>query len=182
MLLPIGPEELKDALNAKLDAAMLSLRELQQAEQPEYNRYTEPQKYVVDFLYAARGAFWIVKTFGDDKLQPAPCGRWLEAWEHTLRPEQLDLWRAIGTEPVSPEHGEVERLISTWIPITQGQVPEDFTHYAELGIPRPPGPTKRAVRFRLYPDKPASEVCAEYLKLVQKFVADFLRQHAQLVP
>ena len=61
-------------------------------------------------------------------------------------------------------------------------MPEDLTHYAELGIPRAPGPTKSAVRFRAYPDKPASEVCAEYLKLLQKFVADFLRQHAHLVP
>jgi hypothetical protein len=182
MLLPIGPERLKDAVNARLDAAMLSLHELQQAEQPECNRYTEPQKYVIDFLYAARGVLSVVRTFGEDKLQAAPFRRWLEAWEHTLKPEQLGLWRAVGTEPQSQEHGEEELLISTWIPITRGLVPEDFTDYAALGIPRPPGPTKSAVRFRAYPDEPASELCAEYWKLLQKFVSDFLRQHAHLVP
>ena len=182
MLLPIGPEKLKDAIDAKLDAARLSLHELQQAEQPECNRYTEPHRYVVEFLQAAGGAFSILKAFGEDRLQPAPFGRWLEAWGHTLTPEQLDLWRAIGTEPVSQEHGEEELLISTWIPITRGPMPEDFTNYTELGIPRAPAPTKGAVRFRAYPDKPASEVCAEFLKLMQKVVADFLHQHAHLVP
>lgn len=182
MLLPTAPEKLKDAVAARLDAAMLSLSELQQAEQPECNRYTEPHRYVVEFLHAARGAFSIVKTFGEEKLQPAPFRRWLEAWGHTLTPEQLRLWRAIGTAPESQEYSEGELLIPTWIPITRGPMPEDFTHYTELGIPRPPGPTKSAVRFRFDPEKPASEVCAEYLKLVQKCLADFLRQHANLLP
>jgi hypothetical protein len=180
MLLPSGPEKLKDVVSVKLDAAMLSLHELQQAEQPECNRYTEPQKYVDDFLYAARGVFSVIETFGEEKLQAAPFRRWVEAWEHTLKPEQLELWKAIGTEPAPQGYGDEERLVSTWLPITRGQVPEDFTNYAELGIPRAPGPTKSAVRFRAYPDKPASEVCAEYLKLVQRFVADFLRQHVRL--
>ena len=178
----VRPESLKEAVNAQVEAATLSLRELQQAEQPEGNRYTEPQKYIVDFLHAARGVLAILKTFGENQLQPAPFKRWLEAWEHTLKPEQLALWRAIGTEPVSPEHAEEALLMPTWIPITRGQMPEDFTDYAELGIPRATGPTKSAVRFRAYPDKPASEVCDAYFTLVRRLVADFLRQHAHLVP
>jgi hypothetical protein len=178
----VRPEQLEEAVDAVVDTAMLSLRALQQAEQPEGNRYTEPQKYVADFLRAGHEVFSIVKTFGESHLQPAPFNRWLEAWEHTLRPEQLHLWRAIRTEPVSQEPAERGLLLSTWIPITRGQIPEDFTNYAELGIPRALGPTKGAVRFRAYPDKPASEVGAEYLTLLQKLVADFLRQHAHLVP
>jgi hypothetical protein len=178
----VRPEQLEEAVKAEVDAAMLSLRELQQAEQPECNQYTEPQKYLADFLRAARGVFSVVKTFGENNLQPAPFKRWVEAWQHTLKPEQLGLWKAIGTESVAEEPAEEGPLLSTWIPITRGRLPEDFTNYAELGIARPSGPTKRAVRFRAYPDKPASEVCAEYLTLMQKLVADFLRQHAQLVP
>jgi hypothetical protein len=35
------------------------------------------------------------------------------------------------------------------------------------------------VRFVAYPDTPVSEVCAQYLELCKRFVADFLAEHGK---
>jgi hypothetical protein len=40
---------------------------------------------------------------------------------------------------------------------------------------------KGGVRVQAYPDKPASEVCFVYWKLCNRFVQDFLRDHATLI-
>jgi len=61
-------------------------------------------------------------------------------------------------------------------------MPEDFTNYAALGIPRPPGPSKAGVRFKAYPNSPASEVCRQYLELCQRFWQDFQAEHPHLLP
>jgi hypothetical protein len=57
---------------------------------------------------------------------------------------------------------------------------QDFTNYALLGIPRGPGPSKGGVRFKAYPDKPASQVCREYVELVKRFWEDFTLDHGHL--
>ena len=41
---------------------------------------------------------------------------------------------------------------------------------------------KGGVRFEAYPNRPVSEVCADYLALSQRLVADFLHDHAHLIP
>jgi hypothetical protein len=85
------------------------------------------------------------------------------------------------SERVAQEHGEGAGLTQIMIPITRGQMPQDFTNYALLRIPRPPGPSKGGFRFTAYPDRPASEICRDYLALCRRFADDFERDHSHLL-
>lgn len=71
------------------------------------------------------------------------------------------------------------------VPITQGDhTPWDYNvallNLAATGYK--PSAWKGGVRFKAYPNRAASEVCAEYKQLAQRFVDDFLRDHAHLIP
>jgi hypothetical protein len=67
----VRPQKLREALNAKLAAAVQCVFELQQAELPEFNRYQEPQQSIVDFLHAAHGVYPVVTTFAESHTQRA---------------------------------------------------------------------------------------------------------------
>ena len=59
--------------------------------------------------------------------------------------------------------------------------PSIIVHQGIPGVERPRS-TKGGVRFAAYPNRPASAVMAEWLALAQRFVADFVRDHAHLLP
>lgn len=174
-------QALRDAVNEKLSAAQQYVFELQQAELPEFNRYQNPKQSLVNFLHAAHGVVPVIKTFADARLQhPKDFEDWRSRWEATLTDDERRLWLRLLDERVAQEHGEGAGLKGIWIPITRGQMPQDFTNYALLGIPRPPPPSKGGVEFRAYTGRAASDVCRQYLELCQRFWCDFEPAHPHL--
>jgi hypothetical protein len=185
IMVTVTPGRLKEALNAKLGDAAHALAELREADKPERNRYWNERSIVVDFLYAARGVFPVVKTFGEDNLQPAGFRQWCDAWEGALGRTELGLWRKMNDERISQEHGEGAELMPVMIPIAQVDVLPQDCNVALLGLAARgyrPATSKGGVRFTAYPNRAVSEVCAEYKDLAQRFVDDFVRGHANLIP
>ena len=177
----VRPEKLREALNAKLSDVPQLIFELQQAEKPEFNRYTQPEKYATDILHAARGVFPVAKSFAD--AQPSvDFDAWYEAWRRGLTEVERSSWRQLRDDRVAHEHGEGAPLIQHMVEVTRGDGYTNFSNYAALGI-RPPerGPSKGCVRYAAYPDQPASAVARDYLALAQRFVDDFLREHEHLL-
>jgi hypothetical protein len=166
MAVTVRPEKLREALGAKLATAVQALYELREADKPMMNRIWEPQNVVVEFLHAAHGVYPIVKTFGEENLQPAGFRQWVDGWKSGLSATNRHLWQQMNTERVAQEHGEGADLIPHQIEISQ----IDNRSF------------KGGVRFAAYPDRPVSEVCAEYFDLCQRFGDDFRRDHAHLIP
>lgn len=175
-------QALREAVNEKLGAATWRIFELQQAELPEQNKYQNPKQSVVDFLHAAHGVVPVIKTFAVERLQhEKDFEDWRSRWEATLTDGERGLWLRMLDERVAQEHGEGAGLEGISIPITYGGGYQDFTNYAALGIERPPGPSKGGVQFRAYTGRPASDVCRQYLELVQRFWRDFQADHGWLM-
>jgi hypothetical protein len=177
----VRPEKLREALNAKLGTAGISVHELQQAEAPELNRHWDPRAIVITFLHAARGVYPTAETFG--KSQPGVSFEaWYQGWLSGLGTAEQALWRLLRDERVAQEHGDGAGLTSVFIPIMRGVgMLEIRNNSSPLGIPPAQG-SKGGVRFAAHPSRPASEVCEEILQLCKRFVADFTRDHAHLIP
>jgi len=178
----VRPAMLRDTLNSKLGDATLALLEIREAEQPVWNRHTEPGRSVNTFVHAARGVVPVARTFGQATMQPKCFEKWRKDWEARLTQPERDLWLRMITERESLEHGEGVELIDVPIPILRGDQLQISHNHALLGTPPVPGPFKGGVRFKEYPNKVASEVCAEHLGLARRFVDDFLHDHASLIP
>jgi hypothetical protein len=178
----VRPEKLREALYAKLGVAGESLYEIRQSERAEINRFNDARRYIGDFLHAARGVYPVAETF----LKPAKFKKWFEPWEkNRLSDSERALWGKIRIERVSQEHGEGVGLIAVSIPIPRAAMSPSVPNVAHLHLAatgyQGGESSKGGERFRAYPDKPASEVCAEYLKLANRFVEDFLREQGATV-
>jgi hypothetical protein len=185
MAVAVRPEKLRAALGAKLLSAVQALNDLREADKPEINRICEPHRQAAEFLHAARGVYPTIKTFGDENLQPAGFKKWVEEWENSrLSDSERKMWQMMRTARIAQEHGD-GALIPHQIEVTRGDQIQVWGNAALLGIP-PEQIDKRSfksgVRLAAYPDRPASEVCAEYFELCQRFAEDFQRDHAYLIP
>jgi hypothetical protein len=157
--------------------ALSKLHGLRKAEQPQFTPNLDPWALVAEFLSSARGVYPTAKTYCDGLQPPAPgrFTRWRDTWEGQLSRADLDLWRRMEDERHRHEHGDGAALITVDIP-----VPMEFTHPNPivLGLSaaeaNPPS-YKNGVRFKGYPERPASEVCEQYLALCRRFVEDLLR-------
>ena len=179
----VRPEKLKDALNAKVSDAVFSLHELREADKPEINRYWESQTSAVAFVHAAHGLVPVCETFGDNyPLHPSGFKAWHTSWKAALSLGALQLWERMYDARRFQDHGEGAGFIPHRIEITRGDQIQGQHNAALLGLAASSGIDNRSwkggVRHEAYPDRPVSEVCAEYLELCQRFVADFLRDHA----
>jgi hypothetical protein len=67
-----SPQALREAVSRKLGRAQECWAHLHEAEQPEFNRHTDPAQIVRDFLHAGRG---VVPVIGI-AVEPStyPCG------------------------------------------------------------------------------------------------------------
>jgi hypothetical protein len=177
----VRPEKLREALTAKLLAAAMALHKLRDADKLELNQHWDPQNIVVEFLNAARGVVPIAETF----LGERPFRRWNDAWEKARLPEsdRSALWKQMWDSRRLQEHGEGAGLIHTQLLVDDRNLLQVNRSVVHLGMaPTKTEMFKGSVRFAAYPDRPVSEVCAEYLEMCQQFVDDFLREQAQLIP
>lgn len=183
----VRPEKLREALSAKQSDAVFKLHELREADKPEINRHWEPQSSAVSFVHAAHGVVPVAETFGDgNPILPGGFNAWHTRWKSTLSPPELELWKHMYDARRFQEHGEGAGFIPHQIEITQGDQIQRHHNVVLLGLAATSRTENRSwkggVRFEAYPNRPVSEVCAEYLALCQRFVADFLRDLAHLIP
>jgi hypothetical protein len=177
----VRPDKLKDALNVKLSDAVFKLHELREADKPEINRHWEPHSAAVAFINAAHGVVPVAETFG----QSHGFDKWRKAWEAALLPPERELWERMYDARRFQEHGEGAGFIPHQIEITRGDQIQRQHNVALLGLAAAQVDNrswKGGVRHEAYPDRPVSEVCAVYLELCQRFVANFLRDHSHLIP
>lgn len=74
------PQALREAVSRKLGRAQECWFHLHQAEQPEFNKYTDPAQIVRDFLHAARGVVPVIETFANERLQRGDFEDWRKSW------------------------------------------------------------------------------------------------------
>jgi hypothetical protein len=186
----VRPEKLKEALNTKIAEAVFKLHELREADKPEMNRYLEPLGIAVAFVNAAHGVVPVAETFGDENpVLPGKFKAWHKRWKSSalLLPSELLLWEYMYDARRFQEHGEGAGFIAHQIEITRGDQIQHHHNVAMLALAASSSghdnrSFKGGVRFEAYPSRPVSEVCADYLNLSQRFVRDFLRDHAHLIP
>ena len=102
-----GPQKLREAVSRKLGRAQECWYHLHQADQPEFNRYTDPAQIVRDFLHAARGVVPVIETFANGRLQRGDFEDWRKSWEQSrltaARARGLSL-RAVATDLANAGH------------------------------------------------------------------------------
>jgi len=167
---------LKSALGAKLAAAQAQMLDLREAEQPRLTPHLSPHEIIGAFLVHMRGIQPIVDVFGRAHAGELMFKAWHEAWRAALTKADLALWDRLRDSQHAQPHGA--ELIEDEISVIA-----DAPSTA-----REPGPARRAdihkprVRFAADPNRAASDVCADYLRLARAFVEDFVRNHERFLP
>jgi len=156
----LRPDNLKAALDAKVAAGMAQLAEVREMEQPHPTPHLNPQEIVRAFLLYARGIFHLLRAFGRTQAGELQFNAWHEQWVKALSEADRALWTHLGDDRV--EHGHSAELI------------EVETSGAET--------RKRLVRFAAYANRPASNVCGDYLRLARVLAHDFIRDHQRFIP
>lgn len=174
----IRPDNLKMALDAKLAAALSQLVELREAEQPRVTLHLSPREIVGAFLLYACGVYPIADKFGRAQAGELQFNAWYEQWMKRLNAVDGVLWRQLRDARVRQERGQVVELIEVEISIASD--PSAGTRQSLRGAPA--AAHKQLVRFAAHPDRPASDVCNGYLQVARRFVHDFIREHARLLP
>lgn len=173
----VAPSELAHTLHTKLDAAKLRLLDVQKAELPRGGGSESHRELVMQFVRSARGVYPVAKTFGKDWLPGNRFKRWRDKWEGDLTDAEQTLWHHVQELRDIDEHGEGAPLIPVAIPVAVDDCVPANAALLGLGPGHQPTATKIGAGFSPYPNKPASEVCAAYLQLCQRFVSDFVRDH-----
>jgi hypothetical protein len=174
----IRPDNLRAALDAKVAAALSQLAELREAEQPRVTPHLNPREIVGMFLLYARGVFPIAHTFGDAQVGELQFNAWYQQWRRKLNDADRALWEQLRNERVRQEHGPGADLIDVEI-----SVASDPSVTVQQASPGPRADVrKRLVRFASQPNRAASAVCDDYLRLSKRFAADFVQEHSRFLP
>jgi hypothetical protein len=174
----VRPDNLRAALDAKLAATMSQLAELRETEHPHVTTHLNPRQIVATFLLYARGVYPIVDTFGRAQVGHLQFDAWYGQWTDGLGDADRALWRQLRDDRVRPEHGEGAALIDV-----EMSVAADPSVTPNQSLPGMRGDVrKRLIRFAAFPDRTASDVCADYLRLTKRFAEDFVREHARFLP
>lgn len=170
-------------MSAKLSDASQCVWELCEAERPETPWRKDPGQIVVAFLHAARGVVPVLQTCAAGPQRAQDFDEWRANWEVQLSHAERALWLQMLDERGAQEHGEGAGLKQISIPLAEGMSLGTYRNYAALGITTPTGPTsfKGGVEFKVYPGRPASDVCGEYLALCRRFVDAFEQRYAYLL-
>jgi hypothetical protein len=159
----VRPDNLKAALDAKLAAAMSQLVDLREAEQPRVTPLN-PREIVDTFLLYACRVHPIVCTFGKAQAGDLQFDAWYGQWLGNLGDADRALWQRLLDERTRQEHGQGAALIE--VEIAQESAPGAHTDVR-----------KRIMRFAAAPNRAASDVCADYLRLAKRFVGEFVRDY-----
>jgi hypothetical protein len=174
----VRPDNLRAALDAKLAAAMSQLVDLREAEQPRVTAHLNPRTLVGAFLSYVGRVYPIADTFGRNQAGDLQFDAWYRQWIERLGPIDRALWKQLRDEHMGQEHGHAVALTEVEIsvaadPSITGHHPVPGSH-ADL--------RKRIVRFAAAPNRTASDVCDDYLRLAKRFVHDFLRDYRRFLP
>jgi hypothetical protein len=174
----IRPDNLRAALDARLAAALSQLVELREAEQPRVTLHLSPREIVAAFVLYAGGVYPIADNFGRAQAGELQFNAWYEEWMKRLNAVDGALWRQLRDARVRHERGQGVELIEVEVSIASD--PSAGPRQPLRGAPA--DAHKKLVRFAAHPDSPASDVCNGYLKVAKRFVHDFIREHARLLP
>ena len=102
---------------------------------------------------------------------------WYGQWLGKLGDADRALWKQLRDERVRQEHGQGAALIEVEI-----SVRGPFDHRASAVPGARADVRKRLIRFAASPNRAASDVCADYLRLAKRFVGEFVRDYARFLP
>ena len=146
-------------------------------EQPRPTPHLNPREIVGAFLLYARGIFALLRTFGRTQAGELQFNAWYEQWVKALIDADRALWNHLGDERPQQPHGHAAELIDVEI-----SVATDPPVAPQPSLPGArPEVRKRLVRFAAYANRPASNVCGDYLRLARVFAHDFIRDHQRFI-
>lgn len=180
----VNAQQLPGAVGAKIGLAGVAVNELRQMERPVFTGgFLGQHEKLTAFLEAARGVFLTIETFAKSRLQGDGFMTWVHTWEDCLLPGQLELWNLMTDQRDAHTHGAGPDLVDISIPLEgdYGQQHQSSAILLGLRGSLSSKASKSGVRFAAHADRPASDVCADYLLLVQQFHDDFKRDHAWLL-
>ena len=175
----IRPDMLKNALGAKLAAAAAQIAALHEAEEPRLTPHLNPRESIAACMMHMRSVHPIADAFGKAQAGDLVFNSWYETWRAGLAKTDLALWdELLHPDRAQREHGHGAELIEDEISVAAD--PSIITHpFQRSSVPEVP---KRRVRFAAHADRPASDVCNDYLRLARRFVDDFLRSNERFLP
>jgi hypothetical protein len=167
----VRPDNLKAALDAKLAAAMSQLIDLREAEQPRVAPHLNPREIIHTLLLYACRVYPIADTFGRAQAGDLQFEAWYGQWLGKLGEADRALWQQLRDEHARQEQGHGAALIEAETPVRA-----DPSMSARTDVRKP------IVRFASAPNRAASDVCADYLRLAKRFVGEFVRDYARFLP
>ena len=174
----VRPDNLKAALDAKIAAAMSQLVELREAEQSRVTLHLNPREIISTFLQYAGRVHPIADTFGREQAGDLQFDAWYAQWLEKLGDADRALWKQLREERVRQELGMETALTEVEI-----SVPSDPSITVQQSVPGEQAEVrKRIFRFASAPNRAASEVCYDYVRLARRFAQDFVRDYARFLP
>lgn len=174
----VRPDNLKAALDAKLAAALSQLVDLREADQPRVTLHLNPREIIDTFLQHAGRIYPIADTFGRAQAGDLQFEAWYGQWLGRLSEADRALWQQLRDQRARQEKGHGPALIEAEISVSA-----DPAVTARQSTPDPRTEIrKRILRFAGAPNRAASDVCADYLRLAKRFVGEFLRDYERFLP
>jgi hypothetical protein len=171
----VRPDNLRAALDAKLAAAMSQLVELREADQARLTLHLNLREIVETFLLHACRIQPIADTFGRAQAGDLQFDAWYGQWLGGQSDLDRALWKQLHEERVRQELGLGTALLEVELPIASPS--------SQQSPPAAPAEVrKRFIRFAGSPNRAASDVCDDYLRLARRFVDDFVRDYARFLP
>jgi len=174
----VRPDNLRAALAAKLAAAMSQSVDLREAEQPRVTPHLNPREIVGSFLQYASSVYPVADTFGRAQAGDLQFDAWYRQWMETLGDVDRALWKQLRDERARQEHGQGAALMDREISVSAD--PSITAHEPAPGARA--DVRKKLVRFAAHPDRAASDLCDDYLRLARRFADDFVRDYARFLP
>jgi hypothetical protein len=169
----VRPDNLRAALDAKLAAAMSQVVELREAEQPRVTPHLSSREIIGTFLGYARGVYSIAAAFGSQQIGDLQFNSWYAQWTAKLSDPDRALWKQLREDRAPQQHlAEIEIAVAADPSVTVDQTQPG----TRAGL------RKRIVRFATAPERAASEVCDDYLRLAKRFAGEFIRDHVRYLP
>jgi hypothetical protein len=162
----------KAALDAKLAAAMSQLVALREAEQPAA-LHLNPREIIDAFLSYACRVQAIAETFGREQAGHLQFDAWYGQWVDKLSDADRSLWKELGGAQARQQHGHGAALVEVEV----GVSPEPSAK-APLGAQ---APIRKRIFFAAWPNRPASDVCADYLRMAKRLAGEFVRDYARFL-
>jgi hypothetical protein len=165
------------ALDAKFAAALSRLIELGEADQPRATLHLSPREIIGAFFDYVRSVYRIADIFGRAQVGELQFNAWYQQWWGKLDDADRALWRYVRGDGVRQDQLHSADLIDVEI-----SVPAEHSVTGSQSLPGMPDVRKQLVRFAAYPNRAASDVCADCLRLARRFAHDFVRDHERFLP